>query len=913
MADTNAQLIAFNRGVVSKYAMARVDLTRMRYSAAEQTNWTPRVFGPMMLRPGLGYIGIGTFNNVKSKTIPFIRATNDAQILEASDGLLRPLINEAPITRPSVSTTITNPGFSGNINGWTTADQAGASSAYFAPNRLGLTGTGANDAITYQAITVAAPDQTKEHGIRIVVNFGPVGLRIGTALGLDDLQQETELGVGTHSIAVPPPGATFYIYFFNRKARNALVISCDIEGPGVVTIPANWTASDLSLLRWCQSADVMYICDGSHQPQKIERRADRSWSVVQYQPEDGPYRVINISPTNLTPSAVSGDISITADSPVFNIGHVGTLFRLASVGQDYQGSLGSAGPAVGPLLVTGTGTSRILEYSVSGTFVGTVELQSSSSPSGPWVNVKQVFEGLQQEYNDGLDNQIIYYQIILSAWTSGAALIDLTTVTGTINGDVRITGFTNNTTVSARVLTPLGGVTATNVWYEGAWSNFRGWPTSVELYEDRLWWFGLGQYWGSITDSFESYDDLVEGDSGTINRTIGKGPVDWVNWGLGLLRLVVATDGTLVSARSDSLDTPLTPTNFNLKFPITQGAARIAPVSTDDVGYFVHRNLIRVYELSFDTSNYIKLDYGAADLTALCPELCKPGIVQIAVQRQPDTRLHCVLQDGTVALMVADKVENVVAWIKLEIGGGGFVEDAIVLPQNAYEDAVYYVVRRTINGVTVRYYEKFALETDCVGGTLNQQADSFVIYSGSAVNTMSAIAPHLAGQQVVVWADGKDLSPGPYVTNPNADPPTLAPQKTYTVAPDGSVTLDSGVAVSNAVVGLPYEARFQGVKMAYGAQMGSALTMRKTISRLGLLLADTHSDGVRYGPDYDHLDRMPQVEGGDVPYDKIWDTYDDIGFSFDDVFGTDSRVCLKAYAPRPARVLGMIPHVDTDE
>lgn len=889
----------------------------MRYSAAEQTNWMPRVFGPMMLRPGLQYI-TGTYNNAKVKSIPFIRATNDAQILEASNGLLRPLINDAPITRPSVSTAITNPGFTGGITGWTTADQAGASSAGVS-NQLSLTGTGTNDAITYQAVTVASYDEAKEHGIRIVVNFGPVGLRIGTALGLDDLQEETQLGQGTHSLAITPNAATFYIYFFNRQGRAALVDSCDIEAAGVVTLPANWTATDLPLLRWCQSADVMFICDGSHQQQKIERRSDHSWSVVLYEPEDGPYRAINFSPTTLTPSGISGDITITASAPTFNSGHVGALFRLASVGVTYQGSLGVLGAAVGPLLITGTGSNRILTYSITNTtYSGTLKLQKSTSSGGPWTDVTEVFPGNGQEYNDGLDNQILYYQIAFTAYTSGSVIASLQTLSGSINGDVRIIGYTDNEHVTARVLSPLGGTAPTNIWYEGAWSDFRSWPTAVELYEDRLWWFGLGQFWGSITDSFESFDDTVEGDSGTINRTIGKGPVDWVNWGIGLLRLIVGTDGTLASARSDSLDTPLTPTNFNIKFPVTQGAARIAPCHSDDVAYFVHRNLVRVYELAFDTSNYIKLDYGASDLTALCPELCAgdsgtAGITVMAVQRQPDTRIHCVLSDGTVAVMVADKVENVVAWIKVEIGGGGIVEDAIVLPQAGYEDAVYYVVKRTINGSTVRYYEKFALESDCVGGTLNKQADSFVIYSGPAANKLTAIAPHLVGQEVVVWADGKDLSPGPYVTNPNTNPPTMSAQTTYTVASDGSVTLASGVSVSNAVIGLPYQAKFQGVKMAYGAQLGSALTMRKTISRLGLLAADMHSDGLRYGPNYNEMDQLPKVEGSDVPYDTIWAAYDKLGFTFDDVFGSDSRLCLMAYAPRPVRVLGLIPHVDTEE
>jgi len=45
------------------------------------------------------------------------------------------------------------------------------------------------------------------------------------------------------------------------------------------------------------------------------------------------------------------------------------------------------------------------------------------------------------------------------------------------------------------------------------------------------------------------------------------------------------------------------------------------------------------------------------------------------------------------------------------------------------EDQVYYVVNRTINGATVRYLEKWAKETDCRGGTLNKQADAFIIFT----------------------------------------------------------------------------------------------------------------------------------------------------------------------------------------
>jgi hypothetical protein len=52
----------------------------------------------------------------------------------------------------------------------------------------------------------------------------------------------------------------------------------------------------------------------------------------------------------------------------------------------------------------------------------------------------------------------------------------------------------------------------------------------------------------------------------------------------------------------------------------------------------------------------------------------------------------------------------------------------------------------------VRYYERWALESECVGGTLNKQADAFV--SGTGAGATITGLNHLEGETVVVWVDG---------------------------------------------------------------------------------------------------------------------------------------------------------------
>jgi hypothetical protein len=229
---------------------------------------------------------------------------------------------------------------------------------------------------------------------------------------------------------------------------------------------------------------------------------------------------------------------------------------------------------------------------------------------------------------------------------------------------------------------------ATEIWAEGDWSSKKGWPSSVAFYEGRLWWSGLTKFWGSVSDAFNSFDDTVDGDSGTISGAIGSGPVDTVNWLMPLLRLIIGTQGAEASLRSSSFDEPLTPTNFGVKYPSTQGSAGVAAVKIDSSAIFVQRSGTRIYELTYDSSVY---DYVSNDMTTLCPEICQPSIIAIGAHRQPDTRIHCVRSDGKVAIQVYDKSEDVRCWVLFETDG--LVEDVVTLPGNV-EDRVYYVVNR---------------------------------------------------------------------------------------------------------------------------------------------------------------------------------------------------------------------------
>lgn len=892
--------VAFNRGLMSLLGLGRIDLERYAMAAEVMTNWMSRVLGSMMLRPGWQYIS-STLNNAKAKTLDFVFSTDDTAQLEVTEGAIRVRIDDVLITRPSVVAATTNGGFDSNLTGWADADEAGATSDWLTGGYMSLVGTGTNAAIRTQTLTVVAGT---EHALRVIVFRGTVEFRVGSTSGADDYVSETTLGVGTHSLAFTPTGTSAFIRVQNRKIAASLVDSIQVESAGTLELPAPWQEEDLPYIRKTQSGDIIYVACAGFQQRKIERRSARSWSIVLYQPENGPFRVPNTGPITITPSALTGDVTLTASASLFRSTHVGALFKLTSTGQVVTASLTGADQFTDPIRVNGVGGQRAFSVLVTGTWVATVTLQYSVAEPGSWVDVATYTTNQAISFNDELDNQILYYRIGIKSgdYTSGTAVATLSFSSGSATGVARITAYSSETSVTAAVLDALGGTTATSDWAEGAWSDRRGWPSAVALHEGRLWWFGTKTY-GSVSDDYENFDDTTEGDSGPIQRTVGEGPIESIHWGLSLARLMLGTaansaniqpvriDGNNpISARSSSLDEPLTPTNFNLRYASTRGV-------------FIDRSRQRVYELAFDVNSS---DFKDDDLTLLVPDLNDAGITHVAIQHKPDIRLHCVREDGTVGVLVFDRAENVICWLEIETDGD--VEDVSVLPGTG-EDQVYYVVKRTIDGSTVRYLEKWAMESECTGRPGARHADAHLIYSGSPTTTITGLS-HLEGEEVVVW--------GWHTGTPFEDQDGNAIGRdfgTFTVA-SGQIT-GLSAAVTDACVGLAYTAQWKSLKNAFGAALGTPLNQTQRIDKLGLLLLNTHCQGIRCGNDFDYLDDLPLADLPESSVDTpdtnhVFASYDQDMFEFNDTWSTDSRLCLEAAAPRPCTVLAASISITTN-
>lgn len=891
MSQAQIPLLAFNRGLISRLGLARVDLTRSAWSAEESVNWMPRALGSMMLRPGLEFKHETRGSN-RALHLPFVFSTEDTAIIELTGGKMRVIDhNEQFVSIPSFDTGAVQ------FGAWTDASTGTGSTAgpVLDAGPAGLAARRATADITGVPLSGA----NRLLYLQIEVTRGKALVRAGTTAGGRSLL-DTELGPGRYSLrlSVAQASTTLHVEVASDLPTATRVVGPFLGG-GQLELDTPWPESSLQNLRWDQSGDVIFVASGTERPYRIERRAGNSWAIAEFVADAGPFGPLNLSRATLQPNGLSGTVFIATEAarPVFRTGRdEGRLVRIASQGQQVMGTFSAANLWTDPIRIAGVGASRVFSISRSGTWDGTVRLQRSVGAPGDWATVADYTSNGTVSFNDGFDNQIIYYRIGIPAggYTSGAAEVSLIYSAGSIEGVARIVAVSGDG-ATADVIKPFGSLEPSADWYLGSWYPGR-WPTALALFDGRLWFAGRDNIWGSVSDAFSNFDDRVEGDSGPISRNLGSGPVDNVHWLLGLSQLVIGTAGGELVAKSSSFDEPLTPTQFRLVPASSHGSCRRQPaVKVDTTGVFVQCGDARVYEMAYDGGQF---NYQTEELTSIVPDIAEGlTIDKMTVQRQPDTRIHCVLSDGTVAALVYDRTENVSCWLKIETDG--VVEDVVVLP-GAGEERVYYCVRREVGGHSRRFLERWAREKDARGGPINRMADSHVLYEGTAKSVLTeADLPlwHLCGVfdggswgDVVVWADGKDVGPLPITQGPSG------------------LQLALPSAASTVVVGRGYRARYKTAKIGSSLEQGRiSLGQRQRLNTLGLVLADTHARGLRFGASYERMDPLPAMfDGRPVDPDSIWQAFDYDVLPVPGDWTTDMRLHLEANAPRPCTILGAI-------
>lgn len=618
-------------------------------------------------------------------------------------------------------------------------------------------------------------------------------------------------------------------------------------------------------LKFVQSGDVLYIANQkrTYAPRKLTRLATTSWAFTTYAPNQGPFLDMNTTTTTLYASASTGSVTLTASAATFAATDVGRLVRIEVQNIDVKPWETNKAYALNDLTRYDGKTYKALAGATSGTY----------PPRHEQGNAYDGITGVQWAYQD-----------------AGY-------------GVARITGFTSSTVVSADVIVdsdnglnqlPADVVTvgkATKRWNLGAWSASTEYPASVTFFRDRLVWAGRQRIWCSVPNDFENMAGDFFNETRTDNAIWTQLQAEDVNdilWLVGVERLIIGTGGGEFVAGEITANEPLGPANFKIERQVKKRCRAVQPLAVDTSLLYVQRAGRKLLSLNyaFDIDRY-KPD----DLAVLSDRIPRTGIVDMAYQGEPDSVIWCVMSSGKLAGFTYNRDQEVSGWHRHPLGGDGLVESVCTIPApDGSRDELWAIIKRTINGATVRYVEYLekpweASDIDGTGGDDQEDAfyvDSGLTYDGGSTSTITGL-DHLEGETVQVFADG-----------------AVQPDKTVS---GGAITLTR--AATKVQVGLAYSSRLVTMRLEASAGDGTGQGKLGRIHQCTVRFLD--SLGGQIGPYGGTLDdfslRDPATPMGDgSPF-----TSGDAAVGFPGGYDRLAQIEIRANQPIPMTVAAIMP------
>jgi hypothetical protein len=680
----------------------------------------------------------------------------------------------------------------------------------------------------------------------------------------------------------------YILEFGNQYIRFYINHAQVLSGGSTYEISSPYTTADLSnpngtlRLRFVQSGDVVYFVHPSYPPYKLSRFAPTNWTMAPVSFSGGPFQDIDPDETiSVYASAATGTVTLTASGNIFSASDVGSLFLIEA--QDGGGiipweSQKDFGADVNPF-----GQRRRSDG----------KLYICATNAAPAAGNSFYTGSTRPTHTSG-------------TFRDGSGTITGTSLNGTIGvdwtyesldfGTVRITGFTNATTVTAVVekTLPFNVVTASfpsRRWAFSRWSVARGYPSQVAFFRERLA-FGTGQTIDmSVAADFENFSSrntsgevsadmaiAIEISSDTVNN------VEWLAPSDGLL---IGTTGGEFVLGEVTTDEPLGPGNVKVTQQSLFGSRSVIPSQIGDVLLFVQRSGKKVRELQYE---FASNGYKSTDVTVLADHITEGGIVDIAYQQEPHSILWACRTDGLLLGFTYNREQDVLGWHRHPIGGNGIVECLEHIPNpNGTQDDLWMIVRRTINGQTKRYIEY--LEVDFTQDNTLPQAffvDSGLSYNGAATSTLSGLG-HLEGQTVQVLVNG--------ASHPDR------------VVTSGAISLQ--VPATTASVGLGYQSVLQTMRIEAGAQDGTAQGKTKRINKVVVRFLATL--GAKAGPDTGTLDQI-EFRGGSDPMNQPPPLFTgDKLVEWPGGYDFDGYVTVVQDQPLPMTVIAIMPQVNTQD
>lgn len=533
------------------------------------------------------------------------------------------------------------------------------------------------------------------------------------------------------------------------------------SGPSVglpVEVVTIWPSSALSHLAFSQSNDVMTLTHPSYPSQQLSRTDHHLWSLAAFDNVGGPFQEINITTANtISTNGVTGNVTITAVNAIFTADMVGQLFYVEQspdaqikrwevaaavtvndkkrAGANYyqaitSGTTGTVRPdhlegvaydgdpgiswqflhsGFGIILLTGFTTDKIMTGTVQPGYRLPDQIMTATS-----IKAITGAVAVDPDSTPGTGDEYVTVTCAAHGFVTGES-VTIASVGGMtdLNAAFQITVIDANTfrvtLETVQVYTSGGTATRTLTavptykWALEAWGGNQGYPATSIYYQQRQVFGGTlagpQNNWmsrsGGYTD-FGASNPLLDDDSISFKLVAEK--MHEIRHFIRMKNLIALTsEGAWLIQKDQGNPIPLTD-------PQEQGGASyVRPLRIGKNAIYIEERGGAIRSLGFEFNSD---SYEGHDLTLTGSHLVfGKEVVDWAFQKVPFRCVWAVLDDGSMLGLTYLPDQEIVGWHRHDTDG--LIESVCSIPEGK-EDAVYLVVKRTINGVSKRYIERLA-------------------------------------------------------------------------------------------------------------------------------------------------------------------------------------------------------------
>lgn len=805
---------SFAKGELSPELIGRTDTTSYDIGLATASNALVHSYGGVSRRPGTSFIGPCKDHTYSPRLIPFQFKTTDQYILEFGDQTIRFIRNNALVLESAAS------GGSGSV---TNITKGGSDLTV----TLNIVHGWSNDEMVY----------IEDVGGMLELNGGYYLLNTAMSNTFKPATPVTDTLVDGTSFGAYTSGGTV---------------------SRVYTLTSPYDKDDIFDIKYVQNADTMFLVHKDYPVYKLVRTDHDDWTISE----------VTFEPATEYPESVATTVNTSGSDTVY-------YAVTATNAETNEESLTGVGPATAditamtnasPIEVTTTGahglsnletvyitnTGGMTEaqnrrYKVNNVASNTFELfdfdlneidgtdYGTFSGTGSWYRTySKITNSSSTRDNtvtwDASKNATKYTIYALVDNTGGS--VPNSGLFGFI-GETKFLSFTdNNIAPDTSEAPPI----ERNPFFDSAFGNGAN-PGAVGFFEQR-------QVFGGSTDKPDTSQFSQIGsitnfarsspvrDSDAITATLTSDQVNEIRHFVPLKELIVLTSGSewVVTAGSDNNFTPDTIRQFRSS---NWGSCNIRPIVLGHTVLFVTENESGVRSLgySFQTDNYL-----SNDITIFSNHLTKNyTIIDWCYTSNPESKIYATRSDGTVLVLAYEQEQEVVAWSTLTTDGNIKSTSSLKNIGSNGEDAVYFVVERTIDGNT-SYYLEYMVQKDESAIEDCYFVDSGLSYDGSPATQFYGLQHLIGRDDVVVLADG-------------------VPSDSYTIGVDGKLTLASSASKVHA--GLGYTTQIKTLPLTFPS--GNIEAYKKGVNTV--LLNMYRSSEVYVGPDSTHLTIIPDTDG----------------------------------------------------